>query len=176
MKKANLILIMSLAAALATGQPAYATGQTSDNAQASQAKSQAEAEKSEAIQAKAETEDRVEAEYQKAMAEANRNRSDAQVAVAQARAEIEKVNKEQRKALLLQAGDVVLSLHGTEVNSPAESMRALREFAPGEALEIDIKRKRKNQTLSPVISDEQARFFVTQDFQNFQVIVSDNGH
>lgn len=81
----------------------------------------------------------------------------------------------QDNALLLQAGDVVLSLHGTEVNSPADFMRALREFEPGDELKIDIKRKRKNQTLSPVISDKQVRFFAPQDIPNFQVIVSNSG-
>lgn len=59
--------------------------------------------------------------------------------------------------LQLQVGDVVLNLQGTAVNSPADFMRALREFGAGDELRIDIKRKRKNQTLSPVISEQKAR-------------------
>lgn len=79
-------------------------------------------------------------------------------------------------ALLLQAGDVVLNLQGSDVNSPADFMRALREFAPGNELQIEIKRQRKTRTLSPLISDEQARFFMPDDFENFELIVSDNNH
>lgn len=71
-----------------------------------------------------------------------------------------KANRE--NALQLQAGDVVLNLDGVMVNSPADFMRALREFTPGEELLIDIKRKLKSQTLSPVISNEQARLFTPQ--------------
>ncbi len=61
--------------------------------------------------------------------------------------------------LLLKAGDVILSVRGTEVNSPADFMRALREFEPGDELEMDIKRKRRNKTLTPVIDAAQVRFF-----------------
>jgi len=61
--------------------------------------------------------------------------------------------------LLLQAGDVVLNMHGAEVNSPADFMRALREFKAGDELRIDIKRKRKSKTLKPVIEESQARSF-----------------
>ena len=74
-------------------------------------------------------------------------------------------------ALQLQAGDVVLNLQGTAVNSPADFMRTLRDFGPGDQLQIDIKRKRKSQTLNPVISEQQARFFSPQNFENFEVIV-----
>lgn len=74
-------------------------------------------------------------------------------------------------ALQLQVGDVVLNLQGTAVNSPADFMRALREFEPGEELQIDIKRKRKSQTLSPVVSEQQSRFFSPHEFENFEVIV-----
>jgi C-terminal processing protease CtpA/Prc len=74
-------------------------------------------------------------------------------------------------ALQLKVGDVVLSLQGAAVNSPADFMRALREFSPGDEIRIDIKRKRKNETLKPVISDQQARFFAPHDFENFEVIV-----
>jgi C-terminal processing protease CtpA/Prc len=79
---------------------------------------------------------------------------------------------EQDNALLLQTGDVVLMLDRTEVNTPADFMRALREFTPGDAIQIDIKRKLKNQTLSPVISDKQARLFMPQEFEEFEVVVN----
>lgn len=75
-------------------------------------------------------------------------------------------------ALLLQSGDVILSLHGTEVNSPAEFMRALRGFEPGDELVIDIKRNRKSKTLKPVIEESQARFFVPDDHEIHQITIT----
>lgn len=74
--------------------------------------------------------------------------------------------------LLLQSGDVVLSLHGTDVNSPAEFMRALREFEPGDELQIDIKRNRKNKTLKLVIEASQARFFAPEDHEIHQITIT----
>ena len=61
--------------------------------------------------------------------------------------------------LLLQARDVGIRIQGNEVNTPAEFMRAVREFEPGDELIIDIKRKRKSKTLKPIIEDSHARFF-----------------
>jgi C-terminal processing protease CtpA/Prc len=75
-------------------------------------------------------------------------------------------------ALLLRSGDVVLSLHGTEVNSPAEFMRALRDFEPGDELVIDIKRNRKSKTLKPVIEESQARFFAPDDHEIHQITIT----
>ena len=65
--------------------------------------------------------------------------------------------------LQLKSGDVILQLGDKEVNSPAEFVRALREFQSGAELVIDIKRKRKNQTLTAVMPDSQTSFFAPQD-------------
>jgi len=75
-------------------------------------------------------------------------------------------------ALMLKSGDVVLSLHGTDVNSPAEFMRALRDFEPGDELVIDIKRNRKSKTLKPVIEESQARFLAPGDHEIHQITIT----
>lgn len=75
-------------------------------------------------------------------------------------------------ALQLQSGDVVLSLHGTEVNSPAEFMRALRGFEPGDELVIDIKRNRKSKTLKPVIEESETRFYAPQNHEIHQITIT----
>jgi len=75
-------------------------------------------------------------------------------------------------ALLLQSGDVILSLHGTDVNSPSDFMRALREFEPGDELVIDIKRKRKSKTLKPIIEESQARFFTPKSDHRHRITVT----
>ena len=75
-------------------------------------------------------------------------------------------------ALMLKSGDVVLSLHGTDVNSPAEFMRALRDFEPGDELVIDIKRNRKSKTLKPVIEESQTRFFTPEDHGIHQITIT----
>jgi len=60
-------------------------------------------------------------------------------------------------SLQLVAGDVILQVGVTEVNSPAEFMRALREFESGQELSIDIKRERKNRTLKTIMPERHAR-------------------
>lgn len=86
------------------------------------------------------------------------------------------IKAKQDNDLLLQAGDVILSVQGTEVNSPAEFMRTLREFEPGDELLIDIKRKRKSKTLKPVIEDSHARFLSPQDHEIHKItITTDSG-
>lgn len=74
--------------------------------------------------------------------------------------------------LLLQSGDVVLNLHGTDVNSPAEFMRALRDLEPGDELVIDIKRNRKSKTLKPVFEEGQARFFAPENHEIHQITIT----
>mgnify|MGYP001821831415 FL=1 len=74
--------------------------------------------------------------------------------------------------LLLETGDVVLSVHGTEVKSTADFMRALREFEPGDEMVIDIKRNRKNKTLKPVIEDSQARFLSPEDHELHKITIT----
>jgi len=61
--------------------------------------------------------------------------------------------------LKLESGDVILQIGGIEVNSPAEFMRALRDFHSGDELEIDIKRKRKNRTLKMTMPENRTSFF-----------------
>jgi C-terminal processing protease CtpA/Prc len=68
--------------------------------------------------------------------------------------------------LQLQSGDVILQVDDTEVNSPAEFMRALREFDSGDEFVIDIKRNRKNHTLNMVMPDQRSSFNFSPGFQS----------
>jgi len=61
--------------------------------------------------------------------------------------------------LQLESGDVILQVGDTEVNSPAEFMRALRGLESGDEVEIDIKRKRKNKTLKAIMPESRMSFF-----------------
>ena len=61
--------------------------------------------------------------------------------------------------LQLQSGDVILQVGDTEVNSPAEFMRALRDFYSGDEFEMDIKRNRKNRTLKTIMPENRTSFF-----------------
>ncbi len=47
----------------------------------------------------------------------------------------------------LKTGDVILSVAGDDVNTPAELIRALRQFEPGAKFELQIKRERRDKTL-----------------------------
>ena len=75
-------------------------------------------------------------------------------------------------ALLLQSGDVILNVHGSEVDSPAEFMRALRDFEPGDELILDIKRNRKSKTLKSVIEESQARLLVPDDHELHTITIT----
>jgi hypothetical protein len=61
--------------------------------------------------------------------------------------------------LQLESGDVILQVGDTEVNSPAEFMRALRGFEPGDELVMDIKRNRKNRTLKTLMPEKSTSYF-----------------
>lgn len=60
--------------------------------------------------------------------------------------------------LQLKSGDVILKVGSTTVKSPAEFMRALREFDSGEELSIAIKRERKNKTLTTMMPEKRTSF------------------
>jgi membrane-associated protease RseP (regulator of RpoE activity) len=64
--------------------------------------------------------------------------------------------------LQLESGDVILQVGETEVNSPAEFMRALRDFNSGDEFEIDIKRNRKDRTLKTVMPESRTSFFAPE--------------
>ena len=64
--------------------------------------------------------------------------------------------------LQLKSGDVILQVGNIEVNSPAEFMRALRDFHSGDEFEIDIKRKRKDRTLKTVMPERRTSFFAPE--------------
>jgi C-terminal processing protease CtpA/Prc len=65
--------------------------------------------------------------------------------------------------LQLETGDVILQVGNTDVNSPAEFMRALRDFHSGDEFKMDIKRKRKNRTLTTVMPEKRTSFFTPDD-------------
>lgn len=55
----------------------------------------------------------------------------------------------------LEAGDVILSVAGTDVNSPAEMIRALRAIEANAEFEMKIKRDRRDKTLKAVLPDNR---------------------
>lgn len=65
--------------------------------------------------------------------------------------------------LQLEPGDVILKVGDTEVNTPAEFMRAMRGFDAGDELVMDIKRERKNRTLKAVMPDNRNSFLFPAD-------------
>jgi C-terminal processing protease CtpA/Prc len=55
----------------------------------------------------------------------------------------------------LQSGDVILSVAGDDVNTPAELIRILRNFEPGAEFELKIKRDRRDKVLQAVLPDSR---------------------
>ncbi|HET6563794.1 MAG TPA: PDZ domain-containing protein, partial [Xanthomonadales bacterium] len=55
----------------------------------------------------------------------------------------------------LKSGDVILSVAGTDVNSPAEMIRALRGIEPNAEFEMKIKRELRDKTLKAVLPDNR---------------------
>lgn len=65
--------------------------------------------------------------------------------------------------LQLVSGDVILQIGDTEVNSPAEFMRALRDFESGDEIKMNIKRKRKNHKLEITMPENRMGFLHPDD-------------
>ncbi len=78
--------------------------------------------------------------------------------------------------LQLKPGDVILQVGETEVNSPAEFMRALRGFESGDELEMNIKRKRKDHTLKMIMPQNRTSFFAPHDAETHSYTISTTTH
>jgi C-terminal processing protease CtpA/Prc len=74
--------------------------------------------------------------------------------------------------LQLMSGDVILQVGDTAVNSPAKFMRALRDFHSGDELKIDIKRKRKNLTLTTIMPESQTSFYTPGDSRTHTINIT----
>jgi S1-C subfamily serine protease len=75
--------------------------------------------------------------------------------------------------LQLMPGDVILKVGETEVDSPAEFMRSLREYESGDEFEIAIKRKRKDRSLKTVMPERRTSFFIPHDSKAFTFRMTD---
>lgn len=78
--------------------------------------------------------------------------------------------------LKLKSGDVILQVGETEVNSPAEFMRALRGLNSGDELVMDIKRNRKNRTLKTIMPEGRTSFFLPTDGDTHTFTISSSTH
>lgn len=61
----------------------------------------------------------------------------------------------ERSDLGLKGGDVLLSIDGRKVTSPAAALRILRSYEAGETLKIEVLRNKQRQTLSATISTRE---------------------
>jgi C-terminal processing protease CtpA/Prc len=65
--------------------------------------------------------------------------------------------------LQLKSGDVILKVGGTEVATPGDVVRALRDVASGSQVELDIKRERKNRTLQVAVPENRVGLLLRDD-------------
>lgn len=65
------------------------------------------------------------------------------------------IRARENNAYQLASGDVILSVDSTDVNSPSDLIRALRDVEPGGAITIEIKRDRKSRSLSVTVPENR---------------------
>ena len=78
--------------------------------------------------------------------------------------------------LQLESGDVILQVGDTEVNSPAEFMRALRSFESGDELVMNIKRNRKNPYPESYHAGRPDQLFSPADVESHTFTITSSPH